>query len=341
MNPNSQVLSLHKLLNGVQKKIKDVLPNEYWVYAEIARLHLKSNVAYLELCDHKLGDEAKVSAVVWRSNNDPIGRFEQQSNRKLTQNLNILTKVRVQFHPRFGMQLQIIEIDPAHQVGSMELQKDAIRKAVINSGIYEANKSRPKPWDFSRVAIIAPQKAAGLEDFYSILSDIKNNDLCAFDLYHATYQSSEKTHIEITQRIKQAQVNNYDAIILIRGGGGAIDLYPLNHQDIVVAICESPIPVFTGIGHERDRTLLDEVANMSFATPSAVANYVEQVIVDRSLHVKDLWQSIKQRAALLTERVQHQTERKTQQDQISVMKYGIIITLVLVATVFYLSSKAS
>jgi exodeoxyribonuclease VII large subunit len=285
---NKEGMPLFELLGRVKMELHRSFPDPFWVQADIAKIGLWPNVAYVELCDSEQGDSAKVKAIIWRNHNDPMQKFEEITERPLEKNLSILAKMKVSFHAKHGLSLVIEDIDPAYSIGAMELEKIRIRKHLREIEVFDNNRALNQPWDFERIAVIAPKQAAGLEDFLSLTRLLDNYGLCSFDVFNAVFQSDD-TAPQIIALLKQVQEKNYDAVVIVRGGGGSADFYPLNNIQLAEQVCVCSLPIFVGIGHDRDSTILDEVANVSFATPSAVANHLEKTIIDRASAAYNTW----------------------------------------------------
>src|SRR5262249_24359892 len=151
------------------------------------------------------------------------------------------------------------------------------------------------PVDFVRVAVISPETSAGLGDFRREADLLRNAGLCRFHFFSATVQgveSSSSIQTAVLQALTAHQQNRFDALFVIRGGGSVTDLAWLNDLDLAKLICQSPVPVFTGIGHERDNTILDEIPQTRFDTPSKVALHIKTTIKDNAFGAIEAWERI-------------------------------------------------
>jgi len=279
--PEEEAISLFQLLNSVKGVINSGLPDAYWVKAEI--LHYQhNNHVYLELSDYGLdkSNSAKARAMVWSSSLNIISNFEKETGMKLQQGLKVLVQVSVDFHPQFGLSLVVKSIDSSFTLGDMESKLREIRDKLIADGIYDLNRSMDLPVDFTRIAVIAPANAAGLGDFKTQSDVLHRRGLCHFDYYSASFQGAkvEESIYSAFTNI-EGKIDDYDAIIMIRGGGDKAGLYELNTEFLAALVCKSKIPVIVGIGHERDNTILDEVCCLRCPTPSMVIGHVVGTIV--------------------------------------------------------------
>jgi exodeoxyribonuclease VII large subunit len=274
---------LEDFLNRINAAIKQQLPGNYWVRAEILNC-TKKNYWSIELgsYDNEL-QKAKVRATIWASNSNIVSRFETQTGTTLKPGLKILFACSVQFHPEFGISLNITEIDPSFTLGDMELRLNAIRTRLQSLGEFDLNRRLPTPQDFTSVAVISPYDAAGLGDFQSQIEILQRYGLCQFKYFTAMFQGkdvSDSLVMAMSKVVNEIRAGvSYDALIILRGGGDKAGLFQLNEIRIARGVCRCPIPVLVGIGHERDSTILDEIANARFPTPSSVANYIKTCVI--------------------------------------------------------------
>jgi exodeoxyribonuclease VII large subunit len=292
-------LTLNDLMLKVQTTIAEQHNTRYWVRAEIVCLSANVHV-YLELSDHDSeGNEvAKARATLWNYRAEILlERFEEQTGMTFKAGLKVLLQVHVDFHPRYGFSLDILDIDATFTLGEMEAKLNRIRKMLKNEEIYHKNQSLEKVSEFCKVAVIAPKQAAGLGDFKSQADILEALGLCEFHYYPARFQG-KKTITEIPaafEAVNQAhQTEQFDAVVMIRGGGAKANLFQLNEYDIAKSVCTAQLPVIVGIGHERDKTLLDEVANYACHTPSLVITHIASTIIQNARNAEQLWQTFLQ-----------------------------------------------
>ena len=193
------------------------------------------------------------------------------------------------FKAQHGFTLEIDVIDSEYTLSDLEARKREIRARLQAEGVFGANKQLETPWDFNTVLLVAPEGGAGLGDFQAEANRLEASGLGRFTYALSRFQG-EGAAREICDCLQAALAawsgrDLPDAVVIIRGGGAVNDLAWLNDYDLARLICDCPVPVLTGIDHERDSTLLDEVANMKFDTPSKVVVGIEQLIVRRAAEV--------------------------------------------------------
>lgn len=323
MNPTS-VIHLADYLNAVKYAIQDNFAVECWVVCEIRAMHSKSGHYYLELADkdEQGAISASCRATIWRSYAQTLlTKFKKQAGRTLTADLSVLLKGKATFHPKYGFSFNIVDIDPNYTLGQLAQDYQAMQAKLDTLGLLHLNKSRAMPFDIQTVAVIAPEQAAGLGDFKAEADRLQRAGVCQFDYYYATFQGNtapaQLRHV--LQSIKDLWADGQppDLVVMIRGGGAVGDLAYLNDYELAAMVAEMPLPVWVGIGHERDRVILDDVAHHSFDTPSKVIWGIETVLVKR-------WQTVAYYAHMVAKLSknhlkQHQINCQTRQQQ---LKFG-------------------
>jgi exodeoxyribonuclease VII large subunit len=235
-----------------------------------------------------------------------VPEFERATGVVLGAGIKLLVRARPQFHALYGLSLSVDAIDPAFTLGDLEAKKRDIRLRLQQEGLFDANRRLPPPWDFNHVLVVAPEGAAGLGDFRAEAQRLAHHGLCQFSYAHARFQG-EGAPDDIRHALLAALHAHHaaaqagtalplDAVVLIRGGGAVNDLAWLNDLALARTLCELPLPVFTGIGHERDRTVLDEVAQLAFDTPSKVVAGIEQRIAQRAAQAREHFATLVQAA---------------------------------------------
>jgi len=296
---NQEGEGLDKFLNRIGSAIRTQLPGSYWVRAEVLKADLsKRNHLSLELVSYDGTQDSKARAVIWSSNLRIVSEFEKSTGHKIKPGLKILFECSVQFRTDFGLSLIVHAIDSRFTLGDMEAKLQAIRNRLYELNEFELNKRLQIPTDYTRVAVISPQGAAGLGDFKSVAERLDKFQLCTFDYYSALFQGPETVNsivAAISQAVKKHQeIRCYDAIAIVRGGGDKAGLYELNDIRIARCVCRSPIPVLVGIGHERDTTILDELANSRCPTPSIVATTIQERVIGNARNGKFAYQNLQQ-----------------------------------------------
>jgi exodeoxyribonuclease VII large subunit len=277
-------ISLGELLLDIKSTISKSFDQSYWIRATIASMSRKSGHMYMELVDSSKSNSAskpKCRATCWKKAATEIeNKFLKDTGINLRSSIDVLLHVKVDFSPEYGFNLNIINIDPQYSVGGIERQIKEIRESLIKDGVYQNNLTISKPPFFTRIAVLAPSSAAGLEDFKADVSPFANNKLLCVDYYHAPFQGQDcgnKMVYALRDIYRNHIENKYDCVVIIRGGGAALDLAFLNHFHLANACCKFPVPVFCGIGHATDKTILDEVCHV-FDTPSKVSKYIINAI---------------------------------------------------------------
>ena len=306
--------TLNDLLLNVQKTLTTQHNIPYWVRAEV--VHISENVhIYMELADHdSAGHEiAKARANLWQYRaTELLAHFEEQTGLPFKAGIKVLLQVQVDFHTRYGLSLEVLDIDPNFTLGEIQAKLNRIRAQLKEEGLFERNQAQPQATEFCQVAVIAPPSAAGLGDFKSQAAQLVEWGLCEFHYYAASFQGQKirqeiPTAFElVNQDHKQKQ---FDAVVMIRGGGAKADLLQLNEYEIAKAICTAQLPVIVGIGHERDKTLLDEIANQVCHTPSLVITHITSTIIQNARNAQQDWQTIGRLSTEILNNAKTETER--------------------------------
>jgi exodeoxyribonuclease VII large subunit len=269
---------LSDLLREVGSVIKSGRIGRQWVVAEVLSVK-KGHHCYLELVEYNNGKEvAKIRAAIWSSKKKILSDFESSTGLSLESGMKVLLRAEVIFSEIYGISLSVDSIDASYTRGDMKNKVALILEDLKKSGLFRKNKELPSPRSFKKVAIIAPDNAAGFGDFMSKASALIKHQVCGFDLFKCKFQGNSVVD-DITRALAKINerhelVEPYDATVIIRGGGDKSGLYSLNDYAIAEAICLSKVPVITGIGHEQDSTVLDLVSWMRCPTPSLVISHI-------------------------------------------------------------------
>jgi exodeoxyribonuclease VII large subunit len=312
-------LSLSEYLNTVQEVIRVTFDEPVWVKAEIRNLSIKGGHYYLELAEKEEDTDkviASCKATIWKfSAAKMVLKFERESGIELSRDLNVLIKFKATFSPQYGFSVNIEDIDSSYTLGDIARRYQQILERLTSEGLVNKNKLLPTPFDIQNVLVIAPENAAGLGDFKKDADALDKAGVCHFVYHTATFQGNTAA-VSIISSLGDGLrqwVKDFDAapdlIVIIRGGGAVNDLAYLNDYNLAALLCKRSVPIWVGIGHEKDRTILDEVAHRSFDTPSKVIGGIRNLIVERTQEVLESLQTIK----LLS---QHQiTAYQSQNDQ--------------------------
>ena len=282
-------VALTELLARIKVAIDRGLPEAVWVRAEISQVGGKNGNLYLNLAErNERGDIlAQAKGIIWRSRaTDITAKFEKATGEGLHADIKILCLARVRFDILYGLDLIIEDVDPSYTLGDLAAKLARIREQLQSERIYDRNKGLPAPVEFVRVAVISPETSAGLGDFRRESDRLHHAGLCEFVFFHVTFQGTDvaaSIGVAIDEVMSAHRERRFDVLVIIRGGGSVTDLAWLNDLEVARSLCHSPIPVFTGIGHERDNTILDEIAHRRFDTPSKVALHITQMIRDNAI----------------------------------------------------------
>ena len=277
-------ITLVQLQGIISIALADALPLPVWVCAEVADIKINaSGHCYIELIEknEKTGaTEAQARATIWRSQvMSTVGRFEQESGQRLTKGIKILFKATVSHHAVYGMSLQIQQIDALHTIGDMERRRQMTIEQLQKDGVWDMNREQPMPLVVQRVAVISSATAAGYRDFMMELA--RSNYALHTELFEAIMQGerSDESIVAALYAIA-ARAEEFDAVAIIRGGGSTGDLECFNSYHLAFAVTQMPLPVLTGIGHDKDTSVTDMVAHTMLKTPTAVAQWIDQRATD-------------------------------------------------------------
>lgn len=296
---------LSQLLAGVAQAIGTAFSAGIWTLVEVMDVRIRSGHVYLELAERNAEGAvlAKSMAAIWASTAGRIlPPFQQATGMELAAGMKLLLRLRPTFKPQYGFSLECDAIDAEYALGDLEARKREIRQRLQREGLWDRNRLLQAAWDYRRVLVVAPEGGAGLGDFSAEAARLDSFGLCQFLYAYSRFQgegAANQIRQELFSALEQIRLNHPwlpDAIVILRGGGAVNDLAWLNDYDLARAICELEIPVLTGIGHERDNTVLDEVAHTRFDTPSKVIAGIEKTIVQRAREAQALFQEVEQRA---------------------------------------------
>lgn len=313
------VLRLSDYLSAVEMVVKETFNHRVWVKAEIRNLSSKGGHYYFELAEKD--DDGKVVAScrgnLWRFKAARVlAKFERATGMPLERDLTVLLKVSAGFHAQYGFSLTIEDIDPSYTLGDLARQYAEMVDRLTGEGLLHLNQQLPTPFDIEHVLVIAPEKAAGLGDFQADADRLASTGACQFHYHHATFQGNHAPS-EIRQAIVSAQQQFQDTyqrlpdlLVIIRGGGAVGDLAYLNDYELAALVAEQPIPVWVGIGHERDKVILDEVAHTSFDTPSkviaAIISHLAQLITQTLQYQAQIKQAATQQLTMAEQKTSRQ-----------------------------------
>jgi exodeoxyribonuclease VII large subunit len=276
--------------------------------AEISEI--KENNAghcYLELIEKNQDEKnvkARVKAIIWNNRSRFLRAFfENITGQTLSEGLKVLVKAKVEYHEIYGLSLIISDIDPAYTMGEMAIKRQLIIKRLEQEGIFTMNKELPFPRVPQRIAVISSKNAAGYCDFINHLTDNSFGYIFNTTLFEASLQGSETEESVINALDKIAyNAHHFDVVAIIRGGGSQSDLSWFDNYNIAYHVTQFPLPVITGIGHDKDISITDLVANRALKTPTAVADFLIDSAAEAENHIKELSSGIITVSRLIIER---------------------------------------
>lgn len=305
------VYSLHDLNQHIRATLEDSYPEAIWIRAEIAGFNLNtfSGHCYLELSDGQ-GQQAKAKAMIWKKTYEVLqSKFRIQTGTQLEKGLRVQLLVKVEFNVQYGLSLVVWDIDASYTMGDLAIRKAEVVNRLKKDGIADKNKQNQLPFPAQRIAVISSPTAAGLEDFQQHISQNEYGFAYSLTLFPAQMQGKE-AGVSIANAFDEIrnQKASFDLVVLIRGGGSSLDLQIFDEYEAAAAICLCPLPVFTGIGHERDESVCDHVAYSHFKTPTAVAHHLIDLFLEADSQVMDLVQAMAQNLSWMVRKQEQEFE---------------------------------
>ncbi len=326
----SNILSLYELNRLIQKAIDDAFFGRYfWIKAEIHKLNLykHSGHAYPELVEKKENEIiCQMRGIIWKTDFLIINqKFINTVGEPLSENISALMLISVKFNPKYGLSLYIKDIDPYYTLGELEKEKKQTIEKLRKEGIFDNNKKLPLPLVPQNLAIISVETSKGYNDLITTFQKYKHQFQINHDLYPSLLQG-ENAAVQIREQLEKikSQIHLYDAVLIIRGGGGEIGLSCYNNYELCKTITTFPIPIITGIGHSTNFTVAEMVAHTNGITPTDTAmiiisqferflsqlneyhQYIHQLITNTLQQEKMCLQKISQTILQQTKEIFHQ-----------------------------------
>ena len=269
-----EYMDLLELQARIKESVADAFPGRYWVKAEIASWSPRANGhCYLSLTQSRGGKPvAESRAMIWKWHLPQLtAYFEDTTGQKLQAGITVLVRVQVAFSELYGVSLFIDDIDAAFTLGEQALERKRSIERLQKDGYMDMQKELALPELPYRLAVITSKTAAGYQDFRHHLLDNPEGYAFQLDLYEALMQG-EQAPTSIREALDEIGEKNYDAALILRGGGSELDLQCFDDFELAVAIATCPVPVITAIGHDKDVHIADMVAHQSVKTPTALAD---------------------------------------------------------------------
>ena len=303
------VFSLLEVSKSIQKTFADRYKSLYWIKAEMNKLnhYSHSGHCYSELLEKKEGKiVAEMRSILWKMDFQRINKqFIEVLGEPLKDGITILFQAGISYDPLYGLSLKIVDIDPTFVLGELEKEKKINIQKLKDQGLFDANRRLPFPLLPKRLAIISVETSKGLSDFIKIINGNPWGYHFELSLYPALLQGDKSVPSIIKQlELIAERLESYDAVAIIRGGGGDVGLTSYNNFYLAKAIAIFPIPVLTGIGHSTNETVSEMVAFKNAITPSELADFLIQKFHNFSLPIEQA-----------AERIQRSIKRTFEQEE--------------------------
>lgn len=300
MNSIEEPFTLYSLNNMVRQAVSEGLPSRYWVTGELSEVREASNGhCYVELVQRdEVTQElvAKARGTIWSRIYSLLRPyFLEQTGEPFAAGLKVLLQVSVGFHELYGYTLDVCDIEPAYTVGDMARQRMLVIKRLADEGVIDLNKELPFPLLPQRVAVISSATAAGYGDFCDQLASNRYGFVFYPHLFQSPMQGSgvEQGIISALDRIA-ANIDMWDVVVIIRGGGATSELSCFDTYDLANNCAQFPLPIITGIGHQRDESVLDMVAHTRAKTPTAAAELLIHAMLEQETYMTNMMQGVVQ-----------------------------------------------
>ena len=294
-----------------EKRLTLALPEEYWVEAELSECREHGGHCYMELIEkdeRSATPVARASAKCWRQTWVMVKPyFERTTGQQLRAGMKVLLRVYAQFHEAYGFSWIVSDIDPTYTLGDMARKRQEIIRQLKEEGVFDLQRELRIPTFAKRIAVISAEHAAGYGDFCRQLED--NDYGFKFDvtLFPAIMQGEqvEASVVDALNEIYQ-RISDFDVVCILRGGGATADLSGFDTLALAENVAQFPLPVITGIGHERDESILDMISNTRVKTPTAAA----ALLIDNLLRVLERLDDASQRLSYaVNQRINSQKTR--------------------------------
>lgn len=295
--------TLYQLNQAIKESLKLVIPDTIWVRAEIHNVSTNySGHCYIDLVEKSdFNDQiiAKQRATIWASTYRVLAqKFQQATNSSLQAGMKILVEVSVEFHELYGLSLNVKDIDPTYTLGELQRRRLEIIQRLKKRGLIDKNKRLPLSRLVKNIAVISSPTAAGYSDFIHQLQNNPYGFQYNVTLFPAIMQGTQ-TEESILSALDN--INNFQLVVIIRGGGATSDLQAFDSERLAERCANFPLPIVTGIGHLRDETILDLVAYLNLKTPTAVAEYIISRTLELDMELLSLGERLQKSVILRLE----------------------------------------
>jgi len=291
-------LSLYELNALVRQALNESLPDTYWIQAELS--DVRSNATghcYLEFIQKDARGNnliAKARGTIWANVYRMLKPyFEESTGQAFVSGIKVMVEVTVEFHELYGFSLTVVDIDPTYTLGDMARKRREILKQLEEEGVLTLNKELEMPMLAQRIAVISSSSAAGYGDFCRQLEENPYGFVFYPRLFPALMQGNqvEESVINALNAVNDHR-DDFDVVVIIRGGGATSDLSGFDTYLLAANCAQFPLPIITGIGHERDDTVLDSIAHTRVKTPTAAAQFLITHMHDAAVSLEELAQTL-------------------------------------------------
>lgn len=328
-------ISLSQLNIAVGSLIEGEFGEPLWIVAEINSMQNRGH-CYLELVEKSDVTDtivAKATAIIWHNVYAGLAaKFATATATPLRTGICVLVRVRPTFHPLYGYSLNITDIDPSYTAGDVAMRRAAVISKLKSEGVFDCNKELHVPTVIKRVAVISSSGAAGYGDFINQITNNQYGFAYSVTLFEAVMQgdSAEESIINALDSVAE-RADEFDVVTIIRGGGAVSDLSCYDSYNLAYHITQFPLPVITGIGHNRDVSVADEVSCLNLKTPTAVAAYIVECSVVAAERLNVLATNLVEYVKWLIESHKHRLDMAQQLLELSspvhILQKGYTMTL--------------
>ncbi len=290
-------LTLYELNRQVRAVVDDSFYEPVWIQAELSSVSERGPHCYLEFVqksDRGNTFIAKARGQVWGNRWSVVRRyFEETTGQPLSAGMQVMVQVEVTFHEQYGFSLNVIDINPTYTLGDIARRRQEIMRRLEEEGVVNLNKELELPRLVRRVAVISSEGAAGWGDFLNQLRGNAYGLTYEVRLFPAVMQGErvEQTVIDALDCIA-AELERWDVVVVVRGGGATSDLTGFDNLRLAENVANFPLPIITGIGHERDDTVIDMISHTRVKTPTAAAEFIIRLGVEQLALIDSLRQSL-------------------------------------------------
>lgn len=305
--------TLFELNEHLRRVVALNFPQPLWLSAELAQVGENRGHYYLELVQKGETDDiiAQAQGVIWAADfRKMLSRHGMALRSVLQEGLELKLQVRPEFHERYGLKLQILDLDPEYTLGQLDLLRRQTVLALKEQGLFDLNRTLQLPLTLQRIAVISSETAAGLQDFLRQLEENPYGYQFHLQLFASSVQGKNAA-AELTEALGRIarQAADFDCVAIVRGGGSRLDLSAFDGLECCAATALLPIPVLAGIGHDVDETVLDLVACRPLKTPTAVAAFILQHQLDFESNVLEAVERIRHSGRTLLQAHQYYLEQ--------------------------------